>query len=691
MTHSGNAESSLSMQDQLYQFTAALHRELSLKELLDNIVEQVPVMLTTVSALDIYILEPGLDMWIVKAHRGLSPEWIGTGTFQKNEGITGHTAKKGKPLIVQDLTEFFPRNYVKKEGFRTCAAIPLLFKDEVIGVLDLYSRTDDAFKNPKWLYELGAHIGPVVHRANLYEQTLQNARRYSTLCQVVLSTRRFCPMEDVFNDLSRIINRSLGYNASWIGLVDDEQGILQGKTCSGLRIKTESFIPPEKIERESRSPAVRAIIEKQPVICQTLDEVEDPSSKKNYHSLNIRSLAFIPVLGKEKAQGVIGVFSVNEQAFHEGEMGILVGIAEHASTVIENATLFDRMRKSETQYRTLFESANTSIVVLDEHLKFCLVNTAFEKLSGYKRAKLIEKMTIDVFIKKEPEGNVALVFDRTHPQSFEAVFCSKERPGKQVHVTTTPIPDSGNLLVSLVDISRQKELERRLYRSEKLAQIGELSAGIAHEIRNPLVSITTSVSLLKDETEISEEGRQLLDIVKEESDHLAAIVDDFLKYARPKKPHFQDEDVNQILKDVVKRYREWNCKNIQWLEEYDDLPMVPLDRHQVQQVVTNLMLNSIEAIGEEGTIKIRTVIPRDSKNRVCIRISDSGIGIPEDQFMKIFQPFFSTKEKGTGMGLAICRRIIEEHDGKITVHSETGKGSTFTVTLPTRRNREETE
>src|SRR4030043_2271752 len=198
MTHSGNAESSLSMQDQLYQFTAALHRELSLKELLDNIVEQVPVMLTTVSALDIYILEPGLDMWIVKAHRGLSPEWIGTGTFQKNEGITGHTAQKGKPLIVQDLTEFFPRNYVKKEGFRTCAAIPLLFKDEVIGVLDLYSRTDDAFKNPKWLYELGAHIGPVVHRANLYEQTLQNARRYTTLCQVVLSTRRFCPMEDVF-------------------------------------------------------------------------------------------------------------------------------------------------------------------------------------------------------------------------------------------------------------------------------------------------------------------------------------------------------------------------------------------------------------------------------------------------------------------------------------------------------------
>ena len=270
------------------------------------------------------------------------------------------------------------------------------------------------------------------------------------------------------------------------------------------------------------------------------------------------------------------------------------------------------------------------------------------------------------------------------PQSWEGQFVDRNGIVKQVHITTTNIPDSSEIFVSLIDMTHQRELERRLFRSEGLAAIGELSAGIAHEIRNPLVAITTSVSLLKDEPQLSEEGQQLLDVVKEESDHLAAIVDDFLQFARPKKPSFHKEDINKLLSDVVNRYKNWNGKKIRLVEDYgSNIPPVSLDKHQIQQVITNLVMNSIDAMDEDDVLTIKT--EREKKmleDVVHVMVTDTGVGISEEEITKIFQPFYSTKEKGTGMGLAICRRIINEHDGEISVESRVGKGTTFSVILP---------
>jgi two-component system sensor histidine kinase AtoS len=184
-----------------------------------------------------------------------------------------------------------------------------------------------------------------------------------------------------------------------------------------------------------------------------------------------------------------------------------------------------------------------------------------------------------------------------------------------------------------------------------------------------------------DEADMSEEGKQLLEIVKEETHHLAAIVDDFLQFAKPKKPIYHEEDINQLIKDVIKRYKDWQEKKIQWVEELDEsLPKINVDRHQIQQVLTNLMLNSIDAMQDNGILTIKTEKPID--NRIKITIMDSGAGIAHEELAKIFQPFYSTKEKGTGMGLAICRRIINNHYGDILVDSELGMGSTFTILIP---------
>jgi signal transduction histidine kinase len=174
-------------------------------------------------------------------------------------------------------------------------------------------------------------------------------------------------------------------------------------------------------------------------------------------------------------------------------------------------------------------------------------------------------------------------------------------------------------------------------------------------------------------------------VVKEETDHLAAIVDDFLKFARPKKPMFQAEDLNQLLHDVVRRHKDMGRTDVDWVEAYDDgLPEVHLDRHQIQQVITNLLLNSLDAMPNGGTVRVSTrLLGADGGGGfVDVTVSDSGVGISGEELSRIFQPFYSTKEKGTGMGLAICRRIVGEHEGEITVKSEPWKGSAFSVLLP---------
>jgi signal transduction histidine kinase len=235
-------------------------------------------------------------------------------------------------------------------------------------------------------------------------------------------------------------------------------------------------------------------------------------------------------------------------------------------------------------------------------------------------------------------------------------------------------------------MTSQRELERRLYRSEELAAIGELSAGIAHEIRNPLVAIKTSVNLLQDEPDLSEEGHQLLEVVAEETDQMAAIIEDFLQFARPKPPTFEDVDINQVLRDVVKRYKEVDqAKQVQWVEKLDDhMPVLRLDRYQIQQVITNLILNGLDAIGDEGRLEIGSCQEQgpDSEKMAHFFITDDGAGIAPDSVNKIFQPFYSTKEKGTGMGLAICRRIVDQHGGEIQVNSRVDQGTRFSVILP---------
>ncbi|MBN2031195.1 PAS domain S-box protein [bacterium] len=495
---------------------------------------------------------------------------------------------------------------------------------------------------------------------------------------------------EISQDISESLVKIWGFDRSWIGMINEEANTIEG--VAGFGFKASEMKTCYSITADSQNPACLAYMQKKGVINQPI--ADRPKTFDLWlKKLGIQSYGYFPILKGRKVFGVVGAFYHTNRVLKKGDAEILFSALEQTAVALENAQLHEKIKLSEKRYHALFESMNIGLAVIDHEQRICSVNQTFENLSGYSREALIDKMTLNQFLSGESQKRNEMIRGMNQsPQFWECHFVNKKGLVKHVHMTVTRMANSSNRLVSLIDISKQKELERRVNRSEELASIGELSAGIAHEIRNPLVAITTSVNLLKDEPQLSDEGQQLLDIVKEESDHLAVIVDDFLKYTRPKKPSFQKENINSLLRDVVQKLKDCNSRKANWMEHYDDdLPELLIDRYQIRQVITNLLLNGLDAIQDGGVLAIHSQkVKHGGMYQVLILISDSGIGIPKEELPKIFQPFYSTKEKGTGMGLAICKRIISEHDGEIHVESKPGKRTTFSVILPIQKsNRKE--
>jgi signal transduction histidine kinase len=266
---------------------------------------------------------------------------------------------------------------------------------------------------------------------------------------------------------------------------------------------------------------------------------------------------------------------------------------------------------------------------------------------------------------------------------FEIEVTDKDGVKRNLLLSARPIKGADRLLVLQRDITEFKELENKYYESQKLAAVGQLSAGIAHEVRNPLSSIKMSLQIL--EKRMNPEGNDLkrFHIARKEVEHLEKLVSDILVFAKPTEPEMHLADLNMCLEySLAMAEREVEVKKISVQTRFDDrVPLVPFDSSMLQQAFLNLYLNAIDAMEESGTLTIRTGLAEGQKQAV-VEIIDNGAGIDDAALPHVFNPFFTTKKYGTGLGLSQVKKIIDQHRGSIEVLSRKGEGTRVIVTLP---------
>jgi two-component system sensor histidine kinase PilS (NtrC family) len=247
------------------------------------------------------------------------------------------------------------------------------------------------------------------------------------------------------------------------------------------------------------------------------------------------------------------------------------------------------------------------------------------------------------------------------------------------------------------DLTQIREMEEEIRRKEQLATIGELAAGMAHEIRNPLASLSGSMQVLSKEPLLDEEHKTLMQIALRETERLDTIITGFLRYARPAPPNRKECNLHDLLLETIhffKQAPEYRT-NIEILFHHDEKELIaPVDPDQMKQVFWNLSINAVQAMPQGGTLRVTVRRGKgtmrstrgEETSFLQVLFRDSGEGITRGNLEKIFYPFFTTKDQGSGLGLAIVHRIIEEHGGKIEVESTRGKGTTFIVSLPSQRS-----
>jgi len=324
----------------------------------------------------------------------------------------------------------------------------------------------------------------------------------------------------------------------------------------------------------------------------------------------------------------------------------------------------------------VIESLPSGLFTTDIEGKVLIFNRAAEKITGTAKKDIIGR-TIENALPflKIPirEGRREEVLNRNNHEK------------KIIGVHISILRDISNRETGFIGIFQNlttlKKLEQEMKNKEKWAAIGELSANIAHEIRNPLASLRGSIEMLR-EGKIPEKHRdKLMGIAINETERLNNIVTDFLTYSRPKPLDIQKVDLNALLSDTLELLKNTaqNMGNVIVRQECEGALLVSLDPLKIRQVFWNLGINALEAMEKGGELTVST---KETQDKVSVIFSDTGPGLSQDDLDKIFYPFHTTKERGTGLGLSIAYRIVEEHQGTIIVQSNPGSGTTFEIILP---------
>ncbi len=401
--------------------------------------------------------------------------------------------------------------------------------------------------------------------------------------------------------------------------------------------------------------------------------------------------AAVPLRAHGVVVGSLVVAEPRGGVFHADDIRLLSTIATHAAVVLANARFFEMVRRAKEQWETAFDALSEGMAVVDEAGRVRRANRSLATMLGRPIADVIGEPLSQALLGGEQAHMLLELLEATRRGERPAPLVARSAPlGRTMRVAAArmPTPTAEQSLVVLVeDVTDQQTMESQLIQSEKLAAVGQLVSGVAHELNNPLTSIAGLAEFLLEQRELGPKDRGHLRVIHEQADRAGRIVRDLLTFARKS----TTERVRVDLNDVVQRTLTLLTYDLR-LEDVETrqdlapaLPEIIGDRHALQQVVLNLLTNAGHAVagnpaGRPRLIQVRTWFD----GQVHLRVTDNGPGIPEAVVSQLFTPFFTTKEpgQGTGLGLSISYSIIQAHGGHIALERPVEGGAAFRLDLP---------
>ncbi len=389
------------------------------------------------------------------------------------------------------------------------------------------------------------------------------------------------------------------------------------------------------------------------------------------------------------------------------EKGQVVGCVAIARDITEEKMLEQEIVELKNFNESIIQSMGSGLLTINLNNTITSFNNSATEILGYAPDEIVHKRLQDIF----PEEDCEKILENV--KSPQQGLLNREMPltaknGKPIFIgfSVTPRYDTKNhrvgTIISFKDISQIKHMQTEVQRMDRLASMGVLASGIAHEIRNPLAGIKTIAQTLEEEIEHSDHKREYVSRIVRQVNRMDDLLKTIFSYAKPREPKLKYHRLNEIIYEVFalleNRMKKQSIKYQSFFHE--ELPLIYVDFYQIQQVFINLFLNALDAMPDGGTLQLEAIPKVTTLNRldrrgrafpvqnesslfVDVTLQDSGIGISEENLSSIFNPFFTTKPQGSGLGLSIVYQIVTEHNGDIQVESEHDKGTTFKLLLPT--------
>ena len=505
-------------------------------------------------------------------------------------------------------------------------------------------------------------------------------------------------LDDILQMVMRRVIKLLRAERGFLMLLDDE---------GNLQFKTAYNICKDSLSKEDFkiSMSIATSVAKTGKSIYTSDAQHDEkySRHKSILELDLKSIMCVPLKSKEKIVGVLYLDnSSKSNIFLQSDLYLFELFAGQAAIAIENAQLYGNLLSMKVYNENVVNKTPIGIVVVDNNLNITIANRASREIfkkSGWKSehedVTLRDLSFLEVVPPEEKGRWKKICYQALYTgEAFEEVKSYREADPEEVALSLkiSPLNSLDNRIMGLImvieDITEKVIAERYRVLSEKLVAKGEMAASIGHELNNYLTIILNNAELLPLNLKKGNLDRveKNTEAIQESVENMKRFTDGLMDFSKLES-QMVDYDIQTVIQELVaslRPHKQFSC--VKFVTRFDpELPLLPIDVGQMKQVFLNLFNNAAEAInassGRKGTI---TIVARclEREERVEIKVKDTGPGVPKEVLEKVFEPHFTTKEDGHGLGLFTCERIIRNHSGKITVQSTPGQGTVFTITLP---------